>query len=285
MGRWARSKELAAASWGVLRHDKELMVLPLISGIASLIIGASFLVPVFLLADTGTDAAGQSTFTMGPAGWVLLFVMYVVLAYVAIFFKAALLCGADERLRGGNPTLGSSLAGASGHAAKLLPWALVTATVSVVLRAIEERVGLIGRLVVGLVGLAWAVVTFLVLPILIFEGLGVGTAIKRSATLLKATWGENLIVNMGIGLIAFVLSLPGLVIIGAGIATGSIAVIIGAVALGAVWLIGVSCWSSAMTAIFQLMLYRYATQATIPQEFASVDLAAALAPKGRRAAL
>ncbi len=281
MGRWARSKQLMTASWALLRQDKELMVLPLVSGVASLAIAASFLFPIFLTSKT-TDVAGETQIQMNPLGYVLLFVMYVVLAYVAVFFKAALICGADERMRGGNPTLGSSLSGAAAHAGALLPWAVVTATVSVILRSLEERAGLLGRIVIGLVGMAWAAITFLVLPVLLFEGVGVGTAIKRSGALLKATWGENLIVNIGIGLVTFLLILPAFALVGLGFATGTVAGALVTVAIAVVWMVAVSCWSSAMTAIFQLSLYRYATQAPLPQQFAAVDLSAAFAPKGAR---
>lgn len=279
MGRWARSKELARASWALLRHDKELMVLPLISGLASLIIAGSFLLPIFLTSST-TTADGASTLEPTPISYGLLFLMYLVLAYVAIFFKAALLCGADERMRGGNPTLGSSLAGAGQRAGKILPWALVSATVSIILRSLEERAGLLGRIVIGLVGVAWAAVTFLVLPIVVFENISVGQAIKRSALMLKQTWGENLIVNIGIGLVAALLMLPAVVVVALGIATGAPLAIGVTVALAVVWAIGVSCWGSAMTGVFQLALYRYAVQSELPAEFATVDLSQAFAPRG-----
>jgi hypothetical protein len=279
MGRWARSKELARASWALLRHDKELMILPLISGLASLIIAGSFLFPIFLTAST-TTADGASTLEPTPLSYALMFLMYLVLAYVAIFFKAALLCGADERMRGGNPTLGSSLAGAGQRAGKILPWALVSATVSMVLRSLEERAGLLGRIVIGLVGMAWAAVTFLVLPIVVFENISVGQAIKRSALMLKQTWGENLIVNIGIGLVAALLMAPAVVVVALGIATGAPLAIGVTIALAVVWGIGVSCWGSAMTGVFQLALYRYALQSELPAEFATVDLSQAFAPKG-----
>lgn len=279
MGRWERSKQLAAASWGVLREDKELLVLPLVSGIAAIAIGATFLLPIFATSKV-TDAAGETTLQPSVVSYVLIFLMYLALAYVAIFFKTALLCGADERMKGGNPTLGSALAGAASHAGKILPWAIVSATVSVILRSLEERAGLLGRIVIGLVGMAWTVVTFLVLPVLVFEGVGVGDAVKRSASMLKQTWGENLIVNGGIGLISFLLVLPAMVLVAAGAATGTALGLGTTIAIAVVWVIAVSCWSSAMSAVFQLALYRYATQAPLPTQFASIDLGSAFRTKG-----
>ena len=281
MGRFARSRELAAASWGVLRKDKELMVLPLISGFASLVIGVSFLVPIFVTGSvTGLD--GGTSVQLGPFQYVLLFAMYVALAYVAVFFKVALLCGADELLRGGNPTVGSAISDATSHAGRILPWAVVSATVSVILRAISERSGLLGRLVVGLVGMAWGVVTFLVLPILVFEKVGVGQAIKRSTAMLRHTWGENLIVNAGIGLLAMVLILPAGVLVALGAATGTTLGLVTTIVIGGLWLIGVTCWANAMSSVFQLALYRYATDGVAPPAFARADLPNAFTAQPRR---
>jgi hypothetical protein len=283
MGRWERAKQLASSSWAVLRQDKELMVLPLISGIASIAVGATFLVPIFLTSQT-TDALGNETSRFGVVQVLLGLAMYAVLAYVTIFFRTALLCGADERMRGGSPTLASALGAAGQRAGRILPWAIVSATVSVVLRGLEERSGLLGRIVIGMIGLAWTVVTFLVLPILVFEGVGVGDAVRRSATLLKSTWGENLIVNGGLGLITVLLLLPAFALFGIGIALGSAGSVVVLGAWAAVWMVAVVCWSSAMSAVFQLALYRYAVDGQAPAAFATVDLGHAFSPKrtGRR---
>jgi hypothetical protein len=278
MGRWERSKQLATSSWAVLKQDKELMVLPLISGVASLAVMATFLVPIFVTSQT-TDALGNDTSQLGVLQVVLFFLMYAVLAYVTIFFRTALLCGADERLRGGNPSLASALGGAGRRAGRILPWALVSATVSVVLRGLEERSGLLGRLVIGAVGLAWTVVTFLVLPILVFEDVGVRDAVRRSTSLLKSTWGENLIVNGGLGLLSVLLLLPAFALFGVGIALGSPGAIVVTAMWATVWIVAVVCWSSAMSAVFQLALYRYAVDGQAPGAFATVDLGHAFAPK------
>ncbi len=98
--------------------------------------------------------------------------------------------------------------------------------------------------------------------------------------MLKETWGENLIVNAGIGLISMLLVLPAFLLVGLGAATGTAVGLGTTIAIAVVWVIAVSCWSSAMSAVFQLALYRYATQAPIPQQFASVDLGSAFRNKG-----
>lgn len=279
MGRWARSKALASASWNVVRSDKELVVLPLISGIAALIVAATFAVPIVLAAR---DGGSDGSFQLGPVSYVLLFLMYVALAYVTIFFRTALITAADDRMRGGQPSLSTAIAGARSRAGAILPWAIVSATVSVVLRAVQERSGLLGRIVVGLVGMAWAVVTFMVLPVIVFEGVGVSTAVKRSAEILRTTWGENLIVNGGIGLIGFVVALPGILLIVLAVVSGSAPVIAVGVAVAVTWLVVVACVCSALTGVFQVALYRFATSGVTPPQFADVDLSGAFAQKGSR---
>jgi hypothetical protein len=282
MGKFGRSLALARSSWAVLRADKELIVLPAISGAISLVVAASFMVPIFFTGRTTDPATGVETFHLGWVGYTLMFAMYSVLAYVTIFFNTALICGADERMRGGNPTLGTALDGAVSRAGAILPWAIISATVSMILRTIQERTGVIGRLAVGFIGVAWTVVTFLVLPTLVIEGIGVVDAIKRSADLCKRTWGENLIGNAGLGLLGGVAAvvLIGLAVLG--VMSGTF--IVGAVfvVIAVVGLLVTSVVLSALGVVYQLALYRFATTDEAPAGFARADLTAAFTPKVKK---
>src|SRR6056297_3607492 len=140
MGKLSRSWSLATSSWAVLRDDKELLALPAISAVASLVCVAPFFAGAFLTGSTASTGGDQGL-QLGPLGYALMFVGYLVGAYVTIFFQAALIHAANERLQGGDPTLGSALAGAGERAGAILPWALLSATVSVVLRSLQERSG------------------------------------------------------------------------------------------------------------------------------------------------
>lgn len=274
MGRISRSIELAKSSWHVLKADKELLLLPIISALASIVVAATFVIP--LVVAGSFDETGE---TMGGGTIITVFVMYAVLAYVTIFFNAALVSAAHERLTGGDPTLGSAMAGARRRAGKILPWALVSATVSIILRAIEERAGFVGQLVAGLAGMAWAVVTFLVLPIIVIEGIGVGDAIKKSGNMFRRTWGENLAAQVGFGIIGFLAVLPAFVIIALGVSAGSGAAVV-SVALGVLWLIGVAVVMSALSVVFQTALYHYAADGTVPSGYFDADLmSSAFGPK------
>lgn len=284
MGRFSRSWSLVKSSWSVLRSDKELLLLPAISGVVSLIAVLPFLGGAFLTGDT-TGSGSNEEWSISIVGYVLLFLAYLVGAYVTIFFQAALIHAANERLSGGNPSLGSALAGAGARAGHILPWAILSATVSVILRAIQERSGILGRIVIGLVGMAWTLVTFLVLPILVVEGTGVKDALTRSASSFKRTWGENIIGNAGIDIFAFLAMLAGALVFGPMIVLGFggdvIALGIAGIVLLVVWVVLVSVTSAALTGVFQTALYRYSVVGETPPGFTQEQIAGAFTPKSK----
>jgi hypothetical protein len=255
--RLQNSIDLAKASWNVLREDKQLAVLPLLSGLSALLVALVFFGPVALIADSGAQGSSK------PLMWILGAVGYLAITYVVIFFNAALVWAADCRMRGEQVTLGEAIRAAGERAHVLLPWAVLSATVSLVLRAIEERAGILGRIVGSLVGLAWTLVTFLVLPVLVIEQIGPINAVKRSAELFKRTWGENMIANAGIGLVALVATIAGIVPCVLLIAIGGPIAVLGIV-VAVLWVIGVQLVAATLTGIFQTALYRFATAGTAP---------------------
>lgn len=281
MSRFSNSVSLVKSSWHVLSHDKELIALPAISGVVTAIAMIPFAAGAFLAGVSTTD--GQTT--VGPITYVVAFLGYLVAAYVTIFFQSALILAANERLSGGSPTLGSAISAATARAGHILPWAIISATVSMVLRAVQERSGILGRIVIGLVGMAWTVVTFLVLPILVIEGTGVKDALSRSASTFKRTWGENVIGNAGIGLVGLVGALVGVVVAGPiialGVSSGLTAVTIGGVVLLVVWMILVSVVSSALSGVFQTALYRFAVLGEEPAGFTHEQIAGAFRTRTR----
>lgn len=233
------------------------MLLPVISGAASLIVAASFLIPII--------AAGVTD--LGGAALAMMLILYFVLAYITIFFNAALISAANERLEGGDPTVGSAIRGAARRAGKILPWALLSAVVSVILRAIEERVGLVGKIVIAIVGMAWTVVTFLVLPIIVVEGASAGKALKKSGRLVRNTWGENLAGHIGLGIVGFLLFIPAVVLVVAGIASAGSPVGGLAIGVGVLWGILVVIVMTALTGIYQTALYHFAVAGDVPSSY------------------
>src|SRR5262249_31939363 len=121
------------------------------------------------------------------------------------------------RFQGGSATLGDGLRAAGSRLPQIAAWALLAATVGMVLRAIEERVSWIGKWVVSLIGLAWTVVTYFVVPILAVERGGPAAAVRRSAELLRKTWGEDLAGQFSLGLVKLALAVPGILLLMVGV--------------------------------------------------------------------
>jgi hypothetical protein len=270
-GRFQNSIALAKASWNVLRSDRKLVLLPVISGIVTLVVAVSFLVPAAIV----TNNAGGA----GPVGIILAAIAYFIAAYVVIFFNAALVYAADAHLHGAEVTIGQAIKFASSRAHVLLPWALVSASVSVVLRALERQ-GIVGRIIGTLAGVAWSLVTFLVLPVLVVEDLGPIQAVKRSGALFKRVWGEQVISNGGIGLIALLAILVGLLPTALLFAVGGPVAVVGVV-LFVLWVITVLLVASTLTGILSMALYRYATDGQVPG-FDTQQLQGAFRPQNRR---
>lgn len=267
MARLRRAWTMFKVSLRVLNSRKELVLFPIISGAASLLILVSFAVPL---------ATSAVVFDSMVAPYLVIVLGYFVLAYVTVFCQVALVSQADVALRGGNPGLAGGFRAAGRLWLRILPWALLSATVSQLLRLLEDRAPGLARYAVALVGAAWSVVTYLVVPILVLERAGMGAALKRSVHLVKGTWGENVMGNSGVGVIGSLLGLLALPLIGLGSASDSSTVMTVCVVVAVVWVLLVTVLTSALTGIYQTTLYHYAAEGTVPRPYARADLADAL---------
>jgi hypothetical protein len=206
MSRYTRSWLLIKASMEVLRNDNALLVLPAISSVVTLFVAGGF---VAMAMSSGTFAAMHASHRHGSLPiefYVWMFCLYVVQYFVVIFFNTALVGAAIILLGGGRPTVWDGLKLAVSRIGAILGYAVISATVGVLLQFVAEKLGFVGRLIAGGLGLAWTAATFLVVPILAAEGIGPMGAIERSSELLRKTWGENLIGNAGISLVMSTIS-------------------------------------------------------------------------------
>src|SRR6266581_8466255 len=195
--------KLTKVSLGVLRKEKGLVLLPFVSLLITVGVWAIFFVSLFFVVAP-TDPFGYWLFYVGLA------IVYYVTFFVSIYFNAAVMGAAMIRLNGGDPTISDGLKVANQNLKRIAGWALVSATVGLVLRAIAERFGFIGRIVAGFAGIAWGIATYLVVPVLIFEKIGPWAAVKRSGSLLRKTWGEAAGGYLTLGVIFVLLALPGI---------------------------------------------------------------------------
>ncbi len=259
MQRIANSWELVKESLRVLQADKELLVFPIISSIGVLIVSLTFILPMLFAG------AFDAIFTRGGEvmGLIVMFAFYLVQYTVIFFANTALVGAAMIRLQGGDPTVQDGLRIAASRFGPILGYALISATVGMILRAISSRGG-IGRFIVSLIGLAWNIATFLVVPVLAVENVGPIDAIKRSVNLLKRTWGEQIAGNLGIGLF-FGLIVFGLFILGfAGIALAvsaqSVGLAVAIVCVLVLALVLVGLVHSALNGIYTAAVYQFATE-------------------------
>lgn len=263
--------QLARQSWEVLKLDKELLFFPLFSGLVCLLVALSFALPLWGsgclegLAEAGADGRQDQIL-----GYVLLFLFYLANYAVIIFFNSALVACAIIRFKGGNPNLRDGFSAAWARLPQIFAWAAVAATVGLILRVIESRSEKVGRIVAGLLGMAWSAVTFFVVPVIVVERVGPADAIRRSLAILKKTWGEALSANFGIGVIVFLamlLAMAPIVVGGMAIGAGMVALGIVGVICGLGLVLLVSLISSALNAIVVGALYLYAAEGTVPQPF------------------
>ncbi|MGW8370397.1 MAG: DUF6159 family protein [Gammaproteobacteria bacterium] len=275
--KFSRSWSLVKYSAGVLRQDKELLVFPLLSSIAAILVALTF---VPLLMQTGL--AGEQGPTEASAGdYAVMFALYLAEYFVIFFFNAALVGAALIRMDGGDPTVRDGLRIATSRIGSIFGYAMIAATVGVILRAVAERLGTIGQFIIGLIGLAWTVTTFLTVPVLVTRDIGPIDAVKQSATLLKKTWGENIIANAGLGFV-FVLVYIAMMFVFAGLVAlvqGSGPAVISVFVVAIVALVIVALIQGALQGIFSAALYRYAVDGPDQSDPASKLLGEAFKPK------
>lgn len=285
MGRIANSWELVKQSFAILKSDKELALLPVASAISCLLV-STFIAFGGWLMMPGISGAARLGAHYQPnfvVLWLAIFCFYLANFTVIIFFNVALISAASERLAGRPATLFDGLAKAWERKGRVLQWALLAATVGVLLKMIEERVGLLGRIIVKLVGIGWTLASYFVVPVLAFEDLGPVDALKRSAQLFRETWGEEIVSRVSISLIFMLLGLVGIgVLVIPIVAIPSAATMILCVALMVLWVLALGVVSSAVQGIFTAALYQYATTKAVPPGFAPQNFSMAWGPKKQK---
>jgi len=278
MSKISNSIDLAKASLGVLKQDKELAAIPLASAAACGVLAVLFGGAAYLTVEHVVNPApGQNEYSASPLTWGVGVVGLFVIGLVAQFFAAVLVAGANERLEGGNPTLGRAFAKAGSRGSSIVGWSVVNSTVGLVLSFIRQNAGFLGAIATSLVGAAWNVVTWLAIPIIIVEGVGPIVAIKRSVLLLKQTWGENLIAQIGLGIVGMLVMLPGIIVFG----LVTIAIPLLGLPLLFVYLAVVGSIMAALGAIYRTALYRFAVGLPTGEVFDDEVLAGAFRTKGQ----
>jgi hypothetical protein len=281
--RFSRSWALVKASGAVLMQDKTLLLFPLISGISVVMVVLCFALP--LVGVRALDGLTQGGFgiTRG-VHYLVAFLFYLTQYFVIFFCNAALVGAAMMQLDGKTPTLGDGFRIASSKAYAILGYAAVAATVGLILRMIQRRVGFIGRIVAGILGTGWTLATYLVVPVLVARDVGPLDAISESAALFKKTWGENVIGQSGLGIafffVYFAVVACGAVLLFLASATHSLLLVSLIVLIAICAFIVTALVHSALSGIYAAALYRYVTDGKTTQGFDTSAMQVAFRPAG-----
>jgi hypothetical protein len=256
MGKFAASRTIVRESWSILKQDKELLLFPIVSAIISLIaIGALVIWYMTSMPAIDVEAAKES---MGIAEYAFLLVYYVIIFFIANFFQVGMYTIISARFNGQNLSFGDGMKGAWENMGKIFLWSLISATVGVILRAIADKSEILGKIVATLLGAAWNIMTYFSLLSLVIGNKSVKESFKESAAIIRRTWGETLIVNVGVGFFF------GLITLGVAFALFVLAFLIQdfivAIALAVIFVLYLACLSvvsSTLGAIFKFALYEY----------------------------
>jgi hypothetical protein len=277
MGKLRASYLLTIEGLELLRNDKQVLLFPIFSAIASTVLMVIFCILYLVLGGefqmNGTEDTSQN---LGSVWYGVLLLAYLLLVFITAFFEAGLTIVVDARINGKSMTFKEGIHATKPHAEKIFLWSLLSATIGVILSFISERAQWLGKLVAVFLSATWGIVTFFIVPALVLEEGDISGAIKSSAATFKKTWGETLIINFSTGLFLTLVAFVGI------IAFVSIAVL-GATFLPTllaapfflflfipfvIFLVGICVFSSAINSVLRVVLYEYAKTGHMSDAFA-----------------
>lgn len=280
----SRSWTLTKLSFRVIGQDKELLLYPIIAMVLSIGYLLALLYPTLWL-----EMSRDGSIEWSVADIIITFLAYLGLAFIGTFMNMCIVFTAKTRFEGGNATFFQSIGFTLGRIHQVLGWAVVSATVGVIMNMIDnaaQRLGGIGQIVVsilrGILGVVWTVITIFVVPSMVYRGFGPIDAIKDSIRVLKQTWGENLVRALGFGLARFVFLLVGALgvaalmgTVGNSGGTAALMIMLGGIA----YFVAVAFVFMLAEMIFDTALYAWASEGKVPPGYDSDLLSGAVRRK------
>ena len=267
-----RGWQMSKLSMSVIRKDPELLVDMMISAVFRLACMIGIGLPKYMEMSWAVDAEGD--FTVAYLGYA--FVGYMVMTIIVTFWNCAIVANANIRLTGGDPTFGDGIREASKHLPAIIAWGIIAGTVGLLLKFLEgaarssdnDAMRTVAVIVHMIGGLIWWAMTFFMLPFLVIEGQSLGNSLKSSKDTFFATWGENITSGLGIGLVAFLVAIPLIVItIALLMVMPLLGLIFGAFAFGLL-----IAGTSTAEQVAVVALYRFAKDGQMPQIYQSAGV-------------
>jgi hypothetical protein len=274
MSRIKRGWGLTKKSWGLLNEHRELIRFPLYGAVATIPLAILFFGPGLYLLDDDKLAGAIPLLVIGT----------YVLSVVGVYFSVGLAAAANLIFSGQRASVADGLAVSRSRFSQICGWAALSTAISVVMGVLENQGGALGNIAARLVGMAWALVTFMAVPVIAIEGTGPVETLKRSGSIFRQKWGQQITGNVAIGGAVFLLGLlPAVLLIVGGIALWSSASFLGAllVVIGALVLAIAMLISKALSGIFGVALYRYALEGQAVGGFTTAELESAVKQKKR----
>lgn len=265
MHRFSNTWSLMKSSFRVLREDTTILIFPILSGIFSLLIIGSFLLPFFATGNLSSLRFLENQ--TGFIGYIYLFLSY----FLVLFFNSASVAYAIEVMRGGRPNISNALKIVTHRLTPLLGWTFIASTVGLIINSLENSSDTLGKVFSAFLGLSWTVISFLVLPILIVEGKGPITSLKLSTKMLKDSWGEQLIGHFSFGLLFVVLSVPIALVIFFSFQFGEAFAIAG-VGIGILLMIALGVIQWSLQSIFMGAVYLFVREDNVPESFSLLQI-------------
>lgn len=264
-----RGWQITKQSFAVLRADKEILLFPILSAV--FMIGATIIITLlFLSGIIGVAIINNEIFT-NIFLYIFMLLYFFVLYAIGIFFEGVIITSATIRFSGRNPSFTEGLAGPLKKVPKIIFWALINAIISILLNIIEnvtrkksQATSTLTSIGTSLFGIAWNLLTFFVLPIILFEKESTIGSIKRSKELFVKTWGENITAQITTGGIFFLIGGIGIIPLIFALLIGSQTAVIAMFVLFLIWIGIIILFATSINGILVAALYQYAITGKLP---------------------
>lgn len=257
-----RGWELTKQSLPVLKANKRILIFPIISSIGCLIIFSVIAAPLWHIESNFLQSSHESPLLIALAIIALLAVLFVC-NLIVIYCNAALIASIANYFQTKKLSLSYGLKAAKKCFPNIILWTLFNTTIGFILRTFQSRLGQITAIASILLGIAWSIISYFVVPILVLENISPIKAIKRSSHTLHKTWGSSLISNIRLGLIVFVARLIAFIPLAIMIYIGGTTNVLIGFIICVVLMFILTIISSATNNILRTVLYLYSVDNNI----------------------
>lgn len=275
MDRFWATWQMAGATFGLLRRHSRLLLFPVISAFFLIVVCISFVPPVVQLGIGKEIAAAiekpQLWTDLSARSYVTIFAFYFANYFVIIFCNVAFTACVAQAIDTGTTSIAAGFGQAAVRVHHILVWALISATVGLLLKAVEKTHRKTGRLISSIFGATWAVLTYFVVPLIVVDRANPFRALGGSVKTLKSAWGEALFVKFSLGFMLFLTIGPLAILFGIGMVLaerhGLAALETVALALLVLTVVFGTIVSTAADTALRLVLLNYARGRPVPDTY------------------